>query len=123
MENKTAGIWGGGFSKLQDVNLSPGKANKLKRDLTRLCITDFPSKVLPDDKAFVTNFTSCQVNQYTVPEARAEHLWAIGCPFGTTVSEQGVGFRCIRKVAEVNIKLLPNLQGYHHVQPHSSAHV
>lgn len=68
-------------------------------------------------------FTSCQVNQYTVPEARAEHLWAVGCPFGTTVSEQGVGFRFIRKVAEVNVRLLPNLQGYHHFQSHSSAHV
>lgn len=68
-------------------------------------------------------FTSCQVNQYTVPEARAEHLWAVGCPFGTTVSEQGVGFRFIRKVVEVNIRLLPNLQGYHHFQSHASAHV
>lgn len=52
--------------------------------------------------------------------------WAFfwqSCWFDITVSEQGVGFRFIRKAAEVNIKLLCNLQGYHHFNSQASAHV
>lgn len=65
------------------------------------------SEVLHDEKAILTNCPPLdRLTNCTIPEERAEHLWAIGCPFDTTVSEQGVGFRFIKKVAEVNIKIL-----------------
>lgn len=71
-----------------------------------------PGKVLRDEKAILTNCVPLvRLTNCTVPEKRAERLWAIGCPFDTTVPEQGVVFRFIRKVVEVNVIILPNLQG------------
>lgn len=83
-----------------------------------------PGKVLHDEKAILTDYVPLvRLTSCIIPEKRAEHLWATGYPFDTTGSEQGVVFRFIRKVIEVNIKILPNFQGYHHLKLHASVHV
>jgi len=83
-----------------------------------------PGKVLHVEKAILTDCVSLVgLTNCTIPEDRAEHLWAIRCPFDTAVSEQGVVFMFIRKAAEVSIKILPNLQGYHHCKSHASVHM
>lgn len=44
-----------------------------------------PGKVLHDEKAILTDYVPLvRLTSCTVPEKRAEHLWATGYPFDTT---------------------------------------